>query len=279
MADIDIFDREAVFIDRSGHARPLLLGLPGTEGGSSQAHHHQGRGRVRGRSGRARLARRSPRTMLACATATRYLRRRHPAPYCTTCRCSSARPMRTRAAGRGARSQSGSLRRFLPRHGLRAAACTRPEGTRLRLRGLLHGTPCRWSCTPKPSMPPARSTSWKALPASTARRSYACATPARSRCRARTGSCRPNCRTATTTLRAAARRRDPALEGAISDLLGIDWTRPWFWPFAASGVALASASDLCARRSTNKLKLPGWRTPTASRFASFPSQTCLRGGL
>jgi hypothetical protein len=78
----------------------------------------------------------------------------------------------------------------------------------------------RWSCTPKRSSAPARWTSWKPSPASMARPSTTCrATKARSRSSANNGPCRKRCRWPTSG-GAAQRRRNHQLEDGVSSAAG-----------------------------------------------------------
>ena len=102
---IDLFDREAVFIDTQ--LIPLRRDFPELED-RLRAHHHPRRRAVRGRGGAAHRRRRSPPTT-CCTTATRC----SPAASgrtTTACRCSSARSHRQALV---AAATSGSDRYFL----------------------------------------------------------------------------------------------------------------------------------------------------------------------
>ena len=155
--EIDLFDREAVFIERA--ADSAAPRLPRAED-RVRAHHHEGSRAVRARRRTASPAPPSPRTT-CCTTATRS----SPAASArttTACRCSSAkrtawRWWRRPPAAAPSSSSAPTARRT--RRTSRSTPAAAPAATpRTR----------RSSCMPKPSTAPARSTSSKASPASTA---------------------------------------------------------------------------------------------------------------
>ena len=190
--DIDLFDREAVFIDarvRAAAARPARAE------GRVRAHHDQGGGAVRAPRPTRSPPPRSPRT--TCSTTATRSSWAACGRTTTACRCSSARCI----AWRWSTAATSRQRQVLPRHRQRAARVG-DEGGRRSAAPAASRRCRRSSCTPRPSTPPARSTSSKASRATTAPTSTACrATPAPSRCAARAGSCPRACPSATRTLK------------------------------------------------------------------------------
>jgi hypothetical protein len=116
----------------------------------------------------------SPRT--TCSTTATPSSPAASARTTTACRCSSARPTASRWW-----KPPPAAATVLPRHRQRAAPGA-PEGARAGLRRLLHRAVGDGALRRGLRRAPARSTSWKASPASTAPTSTACrATPAASR--------------------------------------------------------------------------------------------------
>ena len=128
--EIDLFDREAVFIDTA--ADPAAPRFPGTED-RVRAHHDKGGGAVRAR--RRPIHRRHHHRAPPAVQPQRDFHRRHPAALLLPAGA-QARDPPAGAGRRGHRRQPA----LLPRHRQRAAPGP-PEGTRHRLRRLLH-RPC-----------------------------------------------------------------------------------------------------------------------------------------
>jgi dihydroorotase len=168
---VDVFDREAVFIDRV--MQPLRRDFPALKVVFEHITTREAAQYVAGADAAPR--RRSPRT--TCSTTATRCSSAACARTTTACRCSSARA----PPGAGAGGHLGQPE-VLPRHRQRAARRA-PEGAVGAAAPAATPRRRRWSCTPRPSRPPARWTGWRASPASTAPTSTACrATPARSRC-------------------------------------------------------------------------------------------------
>ena len=158
---VDVFDREKVFIERAPAAAAQATS-PACASCSSTSPPRDAVQFV-AQAGATTWPRRSPRTT-CCSTATRCSRAAF-ARTTTACRCSSAsaivrRCWRRRPAGIRASSSAPTARRTRARPS-RPPAVAPASSPRTR----------RSSCTPRHSSRPARSTDWKASPASTARTS------------------------------------------------------------------------------------------------------------
>ena len=205
--DVDIFDRERVFVDTLlGPDRARLPGAP-----------HRARAHHDARGGGVRRAQRRP-NVAATITPQHLLYSRNamfvggvrPHLYCLP-----ILKRETHRAGAGRRRDVGQPE-VLPRHRQRAARAAH-EGERLRLRRLLLAHPPRSSSTPKRSRTPARSTGWRDSRASSAPTSTACrATPTRSRWSREPWTCRRRLPFGERRRhRAAARRREPCAGACV----------------------------------------------------------------
>ena len=168
-ADVDMFDRERVFVERSLTA--IVRDFPGLKI-VARAHHDRRSGGLR--RSRAAARRRDDHAAAPSLLAQRAVRRRNPAASTTACRSSSARRI-------GARSSRP--RRRAARSSFSAPTPRRTRGTRRKPPAAARAATRRRSrcrSTPKRSRRPARSIGSRASRATSARTSTDCrATPTR----------------------------------------------------------------------------------------------------